>query len=82
MANVLNDDVFARVQAVAEIAAEFDCTVGQFALAWCLRRTGVSSVIVGATKVAQIEENAGASGLDIPVTAWERADLALGLHSA
>jgi aryl-alcohol dehydrogenase-like predicted oxidoreductase len=32
-------------------------TPGQMALAWCLRQPNVSSVIVGASRVEQLEEN-------------------------
>jgi aryl-alcohol dehydrogenase-like predicted oxidoreductase len=41
----------------------------------------VSSVIVGATRVAQIEENAAASGLEVPQQAWLEADAILGPQS-
>jgi aryl-alcohol dehydrogenase-like predicted oxidoreductase len=35
------------------------------ALAFCLRRPEVAAVITGATRVAQLEENAAASGLEL-----------------
>jgi aryl-alcohol dehydrogenase-like predicted oxidoreductase len=81
MQGVLTDETLASVQALVPLAEESGCTLGQFALAWCLRQSGVSSVIVGATKVTQIEENAAASGLQISQQVWEKADLALGLGS-
>ena len=39
------------------IAAELGCSAAQLALAWCLTNKRVSSVILGATSVAQLEEN-------------------------
>jgi aryl-alcohol dehydrogenase-like predicted oxidoreductase len=39
--------------------------LSQLALAWCLRRPEVSSVIIGASKPAQVEDNAGASGVKL-----------------
>ena len=42
------------------IAKELDCTSAQLALAWCLKNPRVSSVILGATSVAQLVENLGA----------------------
>ncbi len=77
MGNVLTDDTLQKVQNLGKIAEKFGCTIGQLALAWCLRQRGVSSVIVGASKVSQIEENSVASGLLIPPEAWNQADVIL-----
>jgi aryl-alcohol dehydrogenase-like predicted oxidoreductase len=77
MGNVLTDETLQKVQNLGKIAEKFGCTIGQLALAWCLRQPGVSSVIVGASKVSQIEENAVASGLMIPPEAWDQADVIL-----
>lgn len=52
-----------RVSAVgrlAPIAADLDCTLAQLAIAWCLGNQDVSSVILGASRVAQLQENLGA----------------------
>jgi aryl-alcohol dehydrogenase-like predicted oxidoreductase len=48
--------------------------MSQLSLAWCLRRSEVTSVIVGATKVGQIEENAKASGVTLPAEVVARID--------
>jgi voltage-dependent potassium channel beta subunit len=74
MGNNLADDVLARVQKLVPIAESCGCSVAQFALAWCLRQKNVSSVIVGATSISQIEENTVASGLEIPDAAWKEAE--------
>ena len=76
----MGDETLSRVQALAELASGLGCTVGQLALAWCLRQPGVSSVIVGATKVDQIEQNAAASDLDVPEAAWADADRILNIE--
>ena len=39
------------------IAQELGCTLAQLALAWCLKNPRVSTVITGATRVAQVQEN-------------------------
>ena len=39
------------------VAAELGCTLAQMALAWCLKNPRVSTVITGATRVAQVQEN-------------------------
>ncbi|MCH8978872.1 MAG: aldo/keto reductase family protein [Armatimonadetes bacterium] len=80
MQGSMGDDTLSRVQALAELANGLGCTVGQFALAWCLRQPGVSAVIVGATKTEQIEQNAAASELDVPESAWADADRVLGVE--
>jgi len=45
---------------LAPIAAELECKPAQLALAWCLLNPRVSTVILGATSVAQLKENLGA----------------------
>jgi voltage-dependent potassium channel beta subunit len=39
------------------VAKEVGCTLAQLALAWCLANRHVSTVITGATRVAQVTEN-------------------------
>lgn len=64
------------LDAVAEFVALAD-QVGvppaRLALAWCLRRPEVSSVIVGATKVEHVEENVAVADLDLDPDTLERA---------
>ncbi|MCX8113980.1 MAG: aldo/keto reductase, partial [Burkholderiaceae bacterium] len=45
------------VGALESVARDLGCTLAQLALAWCLKNPHVSTVITGATRVAQIEEN-------------------------
>lgn len=45
------------VRALAPIAAELGLPLARFALAWCLKNPHVSTVILGASKKAQLEEN-------------------------
>jgi voltage-dependent potassium channel beta subunit len=58
----LDQDQLAKVQKLAPIAEQAGLSMAQLALAWCLRQPNVSSVIIGASKSAQVEDNAGASG--------------------
>lgn len=48
------------VEKLTDLATEFEMTMAQLALRWCLRLPEVSAVIVGATRPEQIDENAGA----------------------
>ena len=42
------------------IADDLGCTVGQLAIAWCTKNPRVSTVITGASRVAQVHENMAA----------------------
>ena len=49
-----------KVRSLTIYAKEkFGCSVAQLALAWCLKNKNVTTVLLGATKVSQLEENLG-----------------------
>jgi aryl-alcohol dehydrogenase-like predicted oxidoreductase len=48
------------VRALSRIATEIDATPSQLAIAWCLKNPNVSTVILGASKASQLEENLAA----------------------
>jgi len=50
----------AAVVQLEEIAAELGCSVAQLAIAWVAKNPRVSSVITGASKLAQLQTNLGA----------------------
>jgi aryl-alcohol dehydrogenase-like predicted oxidoreductase len=50
----------AAVETLAGIAAELGATPAQLAIAWVAKNPRVSSVITGASKVAQLQQNLGA----------------------
>lgn len=58
----LDQILLTKVQKLIPIAQQEGLSLTQLALAWCLRREELSSVIIGATKPEQVEENVGASG--------------------
>lgn len=47
----------AIVAQLGGIARELGCTTAQLAIAWCVRNPHVSTVITGATKVSQLQDN-------------------------
>ncbi len=49
-----------QVKELAKLALELGGTVAQLAIAWCLQNPHVSSVITGASHIAQLMENLGA----------------------
>ncbi len=74
----LRDDVLAAVQNLIPIAAEHGLTMSQFALAWALQNQNVSSVIMGASKPAQVKENVKASGVKLTEDVLKAIDKVLG----
>jgi len=58
----LDQDLLVRVQKLVPLAEREGLTMSQLALAWCLRNEALSSVIIGATKASQVEDNVKASG--------------------
>ncbi|MDR0435245.1 MAG: L-glyceraldehyde 3-phosphate reductase [Propionibacteriaceae bacterium] len=56
----LNDDVLARVRGLNDIAQGRGQSLAQLALAWVLRGGRVTSALIGASSVAQLQQNLGA----------------------
>jgi len=49
--------ILRKVEELKPIAKELNCSLAQLALAWCLCNENVSTVITGASRVEQVEEN-------------------------
>ncbi|PTY08676.1 aldo/keto reductase [Opitutaceae bacterium EW11] len=64
---------FALVEQLRRIAASRQATVAQVALAWLLSRKAVTSIILGASKLSQLEDNLGAA--DLQLSAAELSEL-------
>jgi len=56
----VTEEKLAKVRALNELARERGQTMAQMALAWILRHPGVTSALVGASQVSQIEDSVGA----------------------
>ncbi|MEP6818670.1 MAG: aldo/keto reductase [bacterium] len=56
---------FDAVDALARIAKEKGTTIAQVALAWLLAQPGVTSIIIGANKMPQLEDNLKAAELEL-----------------
>lgn len=67
------DRLWNIVDVLKDIAAAKRASVAQIALAWTLGRPGVSSLVIGARKRSQLEDNLGA--VDIVLTDEERKRL-------
>jgi aryl-alcohol dehydrogenase-like predicted oxidoreductase len=54
-----------RVQRLRPVAERLGITMAQLALAWVLREPNVAAAIIGATRPEQVEDNAGAIGVEL-----------------
>jgi len=63
-----------KVQKLKKYAESQGASLPDFALAWCLRKSNVSSVITGATKSEQVDQNIKAAGLTFSPEIWEKAE--------
>jgi L-glyceraldehyde 3-phosphate reductase len=90
--SMLSDENLARIRALNEIAQRRGQTLAQLALAWTLRDPRVTSTLIGASSVAQLEDNVGALrrldfdddelaeidryAVDAGINIWERSSAA------
>jgi aryl-alcohol dehydrogenase-like predicted oxidoreductase len=73
MAPFLNETTFSLVDELERVAKAHDSTVARVALAWLRARPGVTSTIIGARRVGQLEDNL--KSLELTLTATELAQL-------
>jgi aryl-alcohol dehydrogenase-like predicted oxidoreductase len=71
---LLRREVLEAVQALKPLAAQANLTLAQFALAWVLREPNVAAAIIGATRPEQVDENAAASGANVPPELFAEAE--------
>jgi aryl-alcohol dehydrogenase-like predicted oxidoreductase len=69
----LDDKAYALLDELARIAGELGTTVSRVALAWVASRPGVTSTIIGARTMQQLDDNLG--GADVRLTADHIAKL-------
>jgi aryl-alcohol dehydrogenase-like predicted oxidoreductase len=71
--HVLSEKTYALIDVLETIAKAHDSTPARIALAWVQSRPGVTSTIIGARRIAQLEDNVKA--LDITLSAKEGTQL-------
>ena len=69
-----NEENKQKAQQFVAIAKELGLTGAQLSLAWCLKNPAVTSVILGARRVEQLEENLKAVAAEIPDEVMKRLD--------
>ncbi|MDQ5846057.1 MAG: aldo/keto reductase [Acidobacteriota bacterium] len=62
---------FDAVEALERVAQDKGTTVAQVALAWLLAQPGVTSIIIGANKMSQLEDNLKAAELELTAAELE-----------
>ncbi len=77
MQRYLTDEYMTKVEALLAIANEAGYSLAQMALAWVLRKPGVSSALVGASRPEQVIENVKASGVELPADVLEKIETVL-----
>ena len=75
----LDDAQLEKVEKLAPIAEREGLSMAQMALAWCLRKPIISSVIAGASRPQQVDHNAAASGKKLSDETLKEIDGVLGL---
>jgi len=78
----ITEENSAKVRRLAPIAEGLGISRSQLALAWVLRQSGVSSVITGATKAAQVAENVKAAEVTLTPDISAEIDEILGSEGA
>ena len=73
MGHLLNERTYALVDELEKIAQAHESTVARVALAWVRMQSGVSSTIIGARRMSQLDDNLKSA--DITLTAEELAHL-------
>jgi voltage-dependent potassium channel beta subunit len=64
----ITPEVIQQVRQLTALARDLDATTAQLAIAWLLNRKEVSSVITGATRLEQLDENLAAAELEDKLT--------------
>jgi len=56
---LLDENFTPKLQIIKKVADELNVTMAQVSIAWCLKNSNVSTVILGASKKSQLKENLG-----------------------
>jgi len=74
------DQAFALLPVLEDIATAKNCSMAQLAIAWLLTRPGVDSILLGATKTHQLEDNLGAIDVALDEDDLARLDAATAIQ--
>ncbi|MEM9454248.1 MAG: aldo/keto reductase [Myxococcota bacterium] len=71
---LLNEDTFKLVDILVDIAQTLDSTPARVALRWVQNRPGVTSTIIGARRMEQLDDNLACLDLELPAEATATLD--------
>lgn len=71
---LLGKDLLKSIDGLEPIAKDLGISMTQLALAWVLREPNVASAIIGASRPAQVIENAAASGIKLDAATLQAID--------
>ncbi len=77
---LLTDENFEKLAKIDKIANELQISMSELALAWILNHRAVSCVIMGASKISQLENNVRASGITLDDTVMKEIDQIFGFN--
>ena len=78
--HLLNEENLNKVEKLLPIAKELNVPLSVLALSWILRKKEISSVITGASRPAQLQQNALASGFPLSESVLAEIDAILDYH--
>jgi len=80
--NKFSESNWKVLDTVQEVANQLDRSPAQVALNWVATQPGVTSTIIGATKLKQLQDNLAALSFDLPVELRRKLDDASALDAA
>lgn len=70
----LDEALFDRLDAIEALAMETQTPFVQYALAWALAQQGMSSLVVGAKRINQVQDAVAAADLELPADHFDKLD--------
>ncbi len=70
----MNDQGFAALEKLEDVGEGYGATIAQTAIAWVLANPAVSSAIIGANSIAQLDDTAKGAGISLTVDEKEALD--------
>ncbi len=67
------DQAFDVIEGLESLVEDKDCSLSQFALAWCMQQPGVTSPIIGPRTMEQLEDNLKA--FEVTITEEDKAQV-------
>ena len=70
----LDDPLFDRLEGIEQLANEIEVSMAQYALAWTLNQPAMSSLVVGAKRIEQVQDAVAALEVNLPDEHLEKVD--------